>query len=70
MAEEYIRINKKTYDRLAKEYRDRDYAVQDDFYIDTLFSELNFEEGQTILEIGPGRGDRLKNFCDFNLKGV
>ena len=64
---EYIRINKETYNKLAKEYNDRDYAVQNDFYINTMFEDLDLREGKKILEIGPGRGDRLKNFCAFNL---
>ena len=64
---EYIRINKETYNKLAKEYSDRDYAVQNDFYINTMFKDLDLREGKKILEIGPGRGDRLKNFYDFNL---
>jgi len=67
MEKEYIRINKETYNKLAKEYNERDYVVQDDFYINTMFKDLNFKEGMNILEIGPGRGDRLKNFCDLNL---
>ncbi len=64
---EYIHINKETYNKLAKEYSERDYAVQDDFYINIMFNGLDFKEGKKILEIGPGRGDRLKNFCNFNL---
>ncbi|MDE5831236.1 MAG: rRNA adenine N-6-methyltransferase family protein, partial [Clostridia bacterium] len=67
MEKEYISINKETYNKLAKEYRERDYAVQDDFYINTMFKNLDLKEGKRILEIGPGRGDRLKNFCDLNL---
>lgn len=67
MGKEYIRINEETYNKLAKEYNERDYAVQDDFYINTMFEDIDFKEGQKILEIGPGRGARLKNFCDFNL---
>lgn len=67
MEKEYIRINKETYNKLAKEYNQRDYAIQDDFYINVMFDGLDFKEGKKILEIGPGRGDRLKNFCDYNL---
>lgn len=67
MEKEYISINKETYNKLAKEYRERDYAVQDDFYINTMFKNLDLNNGKRILEIGPGRGDRLKNFCDLNL---
>ena len=67
MEKDYIKINRNTYNELAKEYKDRNYAVQDDFYINTMFSNLNFKKGEKILEVGPGRGDRLKNFCDFDL---
>lgn len=67
MEKEYIRINKETYNKLAKEYSEREYAVQDDFYLNIMFKGLDFREGKKILEIGPGRGDRLKNFCDFHL---
>ncbi len=67
MEKEYIRINKETYNKLAKEYSERNYEVQDDFYINTMFHDLDFKAGKKILEIGPGRGDRLKNFCNFNL---
>lgn len=67
MEKEYISINRDTYNKLAKEYSKRYYAVQDDFYINTMFNDLEFKNGKRILEIGPGRGDRLKNFCDFNM---
>lgn len=67
MEKEYIRINRETYDELAKEYKDRNYAVQDDFYINVMFKNLEFKPHQKILEIGPGRGDRLKNFQDYQL---
>jgi cyclopropane fatty-acyl-phospholipid synthase-like methyltransferase len=67
MEKKYIRINRETYDELAKEYKNRNYAVQDDFYINTMFAGLEFANGKKILEIGPGRGDRLKNFCDYGL---
>lgn len=67
MEKEYISINRDTYNELAKEYEERNYAVQDDFYINTMFHDLDFKKGKKILEIGPGRGDRLKNFCDYDL---
>lgn len=67
MEKEYIRINRETYNKLAKEYSERSYTIQDDFYINIMFKDLDLKEGKKILEIGPGRGDRLKNFCDFNL---
>ncbi len=67
MEKEYIDVNRKTYDKLAKEYSERNYAVNDDFYLNIMFKGLDFSEGKKILEIGPGRGDRLKNFSDFNM---
>lgn len=67
MEKEYIKVNRNTYNELAKEYKERNYSVQDDFYINTMFSNLDFKKGEKILEVGPGRGDRLKNFCDFDL---
>ena len=63
----YIKINKDAYDNLAKEYNERTYAVKDNFYKDIMFKDLNFKKGEKILEIGPGRGARLKNFCDYGL---
>lgn len=38
MEKEYFRINKETYDELAKEYNERHHIVQDDFYIKTNVS--------------------------------
>ncbi len=67
MEKEYVRINKESYNKLAKEYNERNYAVQNDFYINTMFKDLNFKKGKKILEIGPGRGDRLKNFYDYDM---
>lgn len=67
MRKEYIRINEETYNKLAKEYQERNYIVKDDFYIHTMFRDLDFKKGKKILEIGPGRGDRLKNFCDYHM---
>lgn len=67
MEKEYITINRNTYNELANEYEERNYSVPDDFYIDVLFKNLNFESGKKILEIGPGRGDKLKIFSDFGL---
>ncbi len=64
----YIEINKDAYNNLAKEYDERNYAVQDNFYNDIMFKDLNFKKGAKILEIGPGRGARLKNFCDYDLE--
>lgn len=32
-----------------------------------MFCDLEFEKGKKILEIGPGRGDRLKKNCDYGL---
>jgi len=65
--QEYISINKETYNKLAKEYSERNYVVSNDFYINIMFKDLDLRKNKRILEIGPGRGDRLKNFCDFNL---
>lgn len=67
MEKEYISINRDTYNELAKEYKERNYAVKDDFYLNIMFQNLDLKKGKKILEIGPGRGDRLKNFCDFGL---
>ena len=67
MEKEYITINRNTYNILAKEYEKRDYSVKDDFYINTKFKGLNFKKGKKILEIGPGRGDKLKIFDDFGI---
>ncbi len=67
MEKEYIKINRTTYNELAKEYKNRNYAVKDDFYINVMFKDLDFGRDKKILEIGPGRGDRLKNFCDFGM---
>lgn len=67
MEKEYIYINRNAYNELAKEYEDRYYSVPDDFYINDLFSDLNFKRGKKILEIGPGRGDKLKIFDSFGL---
>ena len=67
MAKDYIEENKKAYDTLAKEYEKRNYAVQDDFYKNIMFKDLKFAKGKKILEIGPGRGARLKNFCDYDM---
>lgn len=67
MEKEYIKINRNTYNELAKEYEDRFYSVSNDFYINTKFSGLNFEKGKKILEIGPGRGDKLELFRDYGL---
>ncbi len=67
MDNNYIEINKDAYNNLAKEYDERNYAVQDNFYNDIMFKDLKFKKGAKILEIGPGRGARLKNFCDYDL---
>lgn len=70
MVKEYINVNRATYNELAKEYKERNYSVQDDFYINIMFRGLDFKQGKKILEIGPGRGDRLKNFCEYGLDVV
>lgn len=67
MEKEYISINRNTYNELAKEYKERNYSVQDEFYINIMFHDLDFKPGKKILEIGPGRGERLKNFCNYDL---
>ncbi len=67
MKKDYIKENKNAYDTLAHEYENRNYAVQDDFYQNIMFKDLDFTKGKKILEIGPGRGARLKNFCDYGL---
>ena len=67
MNKEYIDVTREAYDTLAKEYNERNYYVQDDFYKNVLFADLNFKAGESILEIGPGRGSRLKNFADYGL---
>ena len=67
MEKEYVRINRETYNNLANEYNGRNYAVDDDFYKNVMFKELDFKPGKRILEIGPGRGARLKNFVDYGM---
>ena len=67
MNNDYIKINKDAYNNLAKEYDERTYAVKDEFYKDIMFKDLNLKKGAKILEIGPGRGARLKLFCDYGL---
>ena len=67
MKKDNIKENKNAYDTLAHEYENRNYAVQDDFYQNIMFKDLDFTKGKKILEIGPGRGARLKNFCDYGL---
>ncbi len=67
MEKEYIKINRETYDILAEEYKERNYAVKDDFYKNVMFKDLDFSEGKKILEIGPGRGARLNNFLEYGM---
>ena len=67
METNYIKVNKDAYNKLAKEYDEREYIIKDEFYKSVLFGDLGFEKGKTLLEIGPGRGARLKNFCEFGL---
>ena len=67
MENNYIKVNKEAYNNLAKEYEERNYVVQDNFYNDIMFKNLKFKNGEKLLEIGPGRGARLKNFCDYGL---
>ena len=67
LSKEYIEANKKAYDELAEEYATRDYTVQNDFYKTQVFADLDFAKGKRILEIGPGRGARLKNFLSYGM---
>lgn len=67
MMKDYIEVNRKTYDDMAKEYGSRNYEVKDDFYLDVMFKDMNFGKGKKILEVGPGRGARLRNFCDYGM---
>jgi len=61
MKREYIDINKNSYDTLAKEYMERSYSVDDNFYIKAKMK---------ILEIGCGVGRMLKIFEDMQCKTV
>ena len=67
MTKEYIKINRKAYDALALEYKERSYSVGDDFYKNEMFAGLGLAKSKKMLEIGPGIGARLKDFCDYEL---
>lgn len=63
---DYIEINRKAYNTLAKEYDEREHEIGKDFWIN-IYNDLKLKEIKNLnfLEIGPGNGRNIKILKEY-----
>ena len=66
---DYIEINKKAYNMLAREYDERNHEISQEFWFN-IYDDLNLKNrtNAKILEVGPGNGRNIRIFRDYNDK--
>lgn len=62
---DYIKLNKDAYDKLANEYNERTYLINEDFWT-SIYKDIHIKDFINVLEIGPGKGINLNVLKNFN----
>lgn len=72
MDNDYIKVNKNTYNEVAKDLMNRHKTVgkneprAEDYY-DKIFKHIDFKDNIKYLELGPGDGNIIKYFASKNI---